>query len=209
MSRVDSESPLERARRAESGLEFNRALDLLRRSRDLSFQAVSNNAGKRNLPKSTAHMMCTRDTLPTRSAQVEAFVLACRETPEESRVWLDQWRRINDNEQRIRSEHRIVEGGRRTTGRPANDIALVEVDLPVCVEPADAPSLAALRKRPARMSRFARVVLLCVVVAGAVVADTPVTQVGTVAVRPDVLFGTSCVVGHGTGHPTATRPVAR
>ncbi len=100
-------SPVDRARRAESGLEFNRALDLLRRSRDLSFQAVSNNAGKHELPKSTAHMMCTRDTLPTRPAQVEAFVRACGEPPEQVRHWLAAW-------------HRLAGRGRGHTGQPAS-----------------------------------------------------------------------------------------
>ncbi|RKT56147.1 hypothetical protein [Saccharothrix australiensis] len=115
MSRSESDRPLEWARRAQDGQRFNRALDRLRRSRDLSFQAVSNNAGRQRLPKSTAHMMCTRDTLPTRAAQVEAFVRACGEPPGDVAAWLAEWRRIDERERRLRTEHRIAGKSRRHT----------------------------------------------------------------------------------------------
>ncbi|RKT56145.1 hypothetical protein [Saccharothrix australiensis] len=88
--------PLDQARGALDYRQFNQALDRLRRSKGLSFQALSNNAGRHELPKSTAHMMCTRDTLPTRATQVEAFLRACGEPPEHVAAWLAAWRRLSE-----------------------------------------------------------------------------------------------------------------
>lgn len=82
--------PLALATAAVTAKQYNQALDALRRSCELSYQEISDNSGGA-LPKSTAHNLCTRDTLPTRAEQVVQFVLGCGQDREQAALWIARW----------------------------------------------------------------------------------------------------------------------
>lgn len=93
MSPSEDDSPFATACRATTCAEFVCALNQLRLSRGLSYQQVSDHAGARVLPKSSAHAMCTL-RFPKREDQLRAFLTGCGERAEALDGWLAQWRRV-------------------------------------------------------------------------------------------------------------------
>ncbi|MFD5827384.1 hypothetical protein [Lentzea sp. NPDC060358] len=93
MSPTEDGSPFAAACRAMTRAEFVGALNLLRLSRELSFQQVSTNAGGLDLPKSTVHAMCTI-RFPKREAQLRAFLTACEVSAGTLGGWVEQWQRL-------------------------------------------------------------------------------------------------------------------
>ncbi|MCG8924459.1 hypothetical protein [Lentzea sp. CC55] len=93
MSPSEDDSPFATACRAATGREFIRALDALRRSRELSFRQVSDNAGGLVLAKSSAHAMCTL-RMPKHEEALRAFLTGCGEPEEAQELWVGQWRRV-------------------------------------------------------------------------------------------------------------------
>ncbi|HEX8870218.1 MAG TPA: hypothetical protein VF821_31435 [Lentzea sp.] len=95
MSRSEDDSPFATACRATTPAEFIGALELLRRSRKLSYKRVSVNAGDLVLPKSTAHALCTI-RFPKREDQLRAFLAGCGVAEDDLVHWLEQWRRVHE-----------------------------------------------------------------------------------------------------------------
>ena len=93
MSLSEDDSPFATACRATTRAAFICALNRLRRSRGLSYQQVSANAGDLVLPKSTAHALCTI-RFPKREDQLRAFLAGCGETAERTDGWVEQWQRL-------------------------------------------------------------------------------------------------------------------
>lgn len=92
MSPSEDDSPFATACRATTCAEFVCALNRLRLSRGLSYQQVSDNAGAGELPKSTAHALCTIRA-PKREDQLRAFLTSCGEPADALDRWVEQWRR--------------------------------------------------------------------------------------------------------------------
>lgn len=85
--------PLALATAASTPKQYNQALDALRRSCGLSYQEISaNTAGL--LPKSTAHNLCTRETLPSRTEQIVQFVLGCGQDRGQAALWVARWEQL-------------------------------------------------------------------------------------------------------------------
>lgn len=93
MSPSEDDSPFATACRATTCAEFICALNQLRLSRELSYQRLSDNAGDRVLPKSTAHALCTFQ-FPKREDQLRAFLTGCGETAGTIEDWVEQWLRV-------------------------------------------------------------------------------------------------------------------
>lgn len=90
----DERAPLGRARAATTELEYVVALDELRLAVGRSFKQISETAGADRLPRSTAHYMCRKKTLPVRKEQVVLFVTGCGEPADQAELWAAEWERL-------------------------------------------------------------------------------------------------------------------
>ena len=87
-------APLGRARAATTEQEYVVALDALRLAVGRSFKQISETAGPDRLPRSTAHYMCRKKTLPVRKEQVVLFVTGCGEPANQAELWAAEWERL-------------------------------------------------------------------------------------------------------------------
>jgi hypothetical protein len=108
MSPSEDDCPFTTACRATTRAEFVDALNQLRQSRGLSYKRVSDNAGERMLPKSTAHALCTI-RFPKREDQLRAFLIGCGEDVARLDGWVEQWQRLRFRQPR---RYRPINGAR-------------------------------------------------------------------------------------------------
>lgn len=82
--------------------EFIGALNELRLAKGLSYAQVAARAGKQ-LPKSTAHALCTKQ-FPKREEQLRAFLTGCGEPPETHHRWVELWQAASRANERPRPQ---------------------------------------------------------------------------------------------------------
>lgn len=132
--------------------EFINGLRELRARSGVSFADI---ARRGDMPRSTAHVIVSRDQLPARAEQVQQFVLGCGESPEVAEAWVRLWRQL-----RARTWQQRDETIPPTAAEPSGSAAVVSpADMP---EPAEVNALIGTRALMALMIYTLLVVALSV-----------------------------------------------